>query len=93
MQNLSNELAPVADWHLLGVKFGIEDPDLREIEESFLGSKRRKEEVISRWLCSSTDHSWNDVVNVLCLMEEHVVADRIRRKYIIGQYDHQCYVT
>ena len=50
LKDLSNELEPVADWHTLGVRFGVEDHKLREIEEHYHDPQRRKSEMLSRWL-------------------------------------------
>ena len=48
LEDLSNELEAVADWHTLGVKLGVEDHKLREIEEQYHDPQRRKHEVLSR---------------------------------------------
>jgi len=82
LEDLSNELEPVADWHTLGVKLRVEYHKLREIEEQYHDPQRRKHEVLSRWLRKGQNCTWRRVVEVLMLMGEMRVADAITLKYI-----------
>ena len=82
LKDLSSELEPVADWHTLGVRLGVEDHKLREIEEQYHDPQRRKHEVLSRWLRKGHNCTWRSVVEVLMLMGEMVVADTIKLKYL-----------
>ena len=81
LEDLSNELEAVADWHT-GVKLGVEDHKLREIEEQYHDPQCRKHEVLSRWLRKGRNCTWRRVVEVLMLMGEMVVADMIKLKYL-----------
>ena len=82
LQALVNELASVEDWHLLGVNLGLRGHQLREIERNYpLESNRRKTETLDFWQRNAKSATWEAVVQALCLMQEHVVADAIRRKY------------
>ena len=82
LQALVNELASVEDWHLLGVNLGLQGHQLREIERNYRGdSNRYKTETLDLWQRNAKDPSWEAIAKGLCLMQEHVVADGIRRKY------------
>ena len=82
LEDLSNELESVADWHTLGVKLGVEGHKLREIEEQYRDPQRCKHEVLLRWLRKGHNCTWRRVVEVLMQMGEMVVADTIRLKYL-----------
>ena len=81
LQALVNELASVEDWHLLGVNLGLQGYQLGEIEQNYPRDNRRKTEVLCLWQRNTKNPSWEAIVKALCLMQEHVVADGIRRKY------------
>ena len=83
LKALTNELKTVSDWHTLGVNLDLKSHQLKEIERNYRGDdKRCKTEVLDRWLESTPSPTWEAVVEALCLMEAHIVADSIRRKYI-----------
>ena len=82
LKDLSNEREPVADWHTLGIKLGVEGHKLSEIEQQYHYSQRRKYEVLSRWLRKGHNCTWRRVVEVLMQMGEMVVADTIKLKYL-----------
>ena len=42
LKDLSSELEAVTEWHTLGIKFGVEDHKLWEIEEQYHDPQRRK---------------------------------------------------
>ena len=82
LQALVNELASVENWHLLGVNLGLQGHQLHEIERNYRGdSSRCKSETLYMWQRNAKNPSWETIVEALCLMQEHVVADAIRRKY------------
>ena len=82
LQALVNELASVENWHLLGVNLGLQGHQLHEIERNYRGdSSRCKSETLYMWQRNAKNPSWEAIVEALCLMQEHVVADAIRRKY------------
>ena len=82
LQALVNELASVKDWHLLGVNLGLQGHQLHEIEQNYRGDGSRcKSETLYMWQRNTKNATWEAVAQALCLMQEHVVADAIRRKY------------
>ena len=81
LQALVNELASVENWHLLGVNLGLQGHQLREIERNYPQDNRRKTETLDFWQRNATNATWEAVVQALCLMDEHVVANAIRMKY------------
>ena len=73
------------DWHLLGVKLGIEAHELKTIEKNHHGdAKRCKNEMLDCWLRSAKFPTWKAVADALCQMEEHGVASKIRAKSSIA---------
>ena len=92
LQELSNELKSVENWHLLGIKLGLHGYQLREIEQNYSRDGQRcKTEVLDLWLRNAKNSTWEAIAEVLSLMKECVVADEIRKKYCcssttIGKY-------
>ena len=83
LKELSNALASVVNWFSLGVKLGLEDHELRTIEQNYHGdgNDRCKLEMLSRWLRSGKSPTWKAVDDALQLMGEHAVALKIQAKY------------
>ena len=83
LKELSNALDSVVNWHLLGVKLGLEDHELRTIDQDFRGdgSERCKHEMVGHWLRNAKCPTWKAVADALCLMGEHTVALKIQAKY------------
>ena len=82
LQELSNELHSIANWHCLGLNLGLQGHQLREIEQNYpRDSKRCKNEMLDVWLRSSKNRTWKAVVTALHLMQEQAVADGILTKY------------
>ena len=82
LKELSNALDSVVNWHLLGVKLGLEDHELRTIEQNYRGDNERcKHEVLSCWLRNAKLPTWKAVADALQQMGEHTVALKIRAKY------------
>ena len=83
LKELSNALDSVVNWHLLGVKLGLEDHELLTIEQNHRGddSERCKHEVLSCWLRNAKLPTWKAVTDALHLMREHTVALKIQAKY------------
>ena len=81
-KELSNELDSVVNWHLLGIKLGLEDHELRTIERNHRGDNERcKYEVLICWLLNATLPTWKAVADALQLMGENTVAWKIQAKY------------
>ena len=69
------------NWHLLGVKLGLEDHELSAIEQNYRGD-RCKSEMLSRWLRSAKlPPTWKAVVDALQQMGEQAIASKIRAEY------------
>ena len=70
------------NWFSLGVKLGVEDHELRTIEQNYRGdNERSKLEMLSRWLRSGKLPAWKAVVDALHLMGEQAVASKIQARY------------
>ena len=88
LQDLSNELNSVADWHSLGVKLGVQSHELTTIEKDHRGDNVRcKHEMLGRWLHSAKLPTWNRVADALWQMEERAVAVKIQTKYCSSSTD------
>ena len=78
LQELSTELHSVVNWYSLGIKLGVEDHELRTIEQNHRGDNERcKHEVLSRWFRSTKHPTWKAVADALHLMGEDTVAWKI----------------
>ena len=82
LRELVQELEPIKEWFTLGLFLGLKDDELREIEADHRHLQRCKSEMLSRWLRKGQNCTWRRVVEVLMLMGEMVVADRIKLKYL-----------
>ena len=81
-KELSDALDSVVNWHSLGVKLGLQDHELRTIEQNYRGdSERCKHEMLGRWLRSDKLPTWKTVVNALQRMGEQAVASKIQANY------------
>ena len=88
LQDLSNELNSVTDWHSLGVKLGVQSFVLSTIEKNHHGdSVRCKHEMLVRWLRSTKLATWKGVADALWQMEERTVAVNIQIKYCSSSTD------
>lgn len=85
LKNLANKLEPVADWHTLGVKLGVEDHELKRIEERYHDPQRRKHEMLSRWLRKGQNCTWRRVWKVLMQMDEKLVAESLETRLTTGR--------
>ena len=88
LKELSNALDSVVNWFSLGVKLGVEDHELRTIEQNYRGdSERSKLEMLSRWLRSGKLPTWKAVVDALQQMGEQAVASKIQARYCSSSTD------
>ena len=84
-KELSNELDSVVNWYSLGIKLGVEDHELRTIEQNHRGDNERcKHEVLSGWLRRAKHPTWKAVADALHLMGEDKVAWKILSKHCIS---------
>ena len=84
LQELSNELNLVSDWHTLGVKLGVQPTNLSMIERNHHGDTARcKHEMLYCWLqtAHTPSPSWEAITEALFQMGEHKLAMNIRAKY------------
>ena len=79
-RNLSSELATVANWHQLGLKLGLPEPELDKIQQDYQGTDQRRLEMLDKWLQRTPNATWRDVANALEQMGENRVAESIRQK-------------
>ena len=78
---LCEELSAVSDWYQLGLKLGVPDYKLDEIQRKH-SSSRWKMEMLKLWLQLNPNASWMSVVRALQRMEENTLAKMIRQKYM-----------
>ena len=86
LKELSNALDSVVNWFSLGVKLGLEDHELRTIEQNNRGD-RCKLEMLSCWLRSGKPPTWKAIIDALQLMGEHTVAAKIQAKHCSSSTD------
>ena len=78
---LCEELSAVSDWYRLGLKLGVPDYKLDEIQRNH-SSSRWKIETLKLWLQLNPNASWMSVVRALQRMEENTLAKMIQQKYM-----------
>ena len=78
---LCEELSAVSDWYRLGLKLGVPDYRLDEIQRNH-SSSRWKIEMLKMWRQLNPNASWMNVVRALQRIEELSLAKMIRRKYM-----------
>ena len=83
LQELSNALHSVVDWHSLGVKLGLKDHELSIIDKNFHreGNERCKHEMLSQCLRNDKIPTWKAVTDALQLMGERDVALKILNEH------------
>ena len=82
LKELSNALDSVVNWYSLGVKLGVEDRELRTIEQNHRGdNERSKLEMLSRWLSHAKLSTWKTVADALYQMGEYTIALKIQTKF------------
>ena len=93
LKALSAELHSVVSWHLLGIKLGVEDHELRAIERNYRGDNEHcKHEVLSHYLRNAKLPTWKAVADALHLIGEHRVASKIQAKYCSSSTDTGKYI-
>lgn len=86
--DLHNVLRAVKDvvtkWFNLGLNLGLSDTTLGVVRSNYpQDAESCLRAMVSKWLSSDTQASWEKLVNALTTMEENVIAANIRRNYII----------
>ena len=81
IESLCDELSTVSDWYQLGLKLGVPDVELDEIQRNN-SFPERKQEALKLWLQLKPDASWISVERALIRMGEKTLAKRIQRTYL-----------
>ena len=78
LQNIDKILIEVVDWHTLGIKLGLQVHTLKaiRIDYNVYGTHRQRQEMITTWLKSDIEASWDKLHNAIKEMEKHVAANR-----------------
>lgn len=80
--SLMDELETVTDWEELGLRLGIPEHQLKEIKVEHRGVVTECRSImLSCWLKSIVNPSWEEVITALGRMKEWNVAARIKYKY------------
>ena len=83
---LSNVLAEVVDWELLGINLGLEMHKLEEIKAKCGGDPVMcKNKMYDIWLRQNTEASWRDVVQALEKLGEMKIAQRVLQTQMEGR--------
>ena len=83
VRDIANELSSVAyNWPVVGTCLGVDDSEIKEIETQRLLPKRALIELITRWLSTYHNVTWNDIVRALRmpLLKEESLAKKIEEK-------------
>ena len=78
---LIDELKDVTDWHTLGLRLKIKPSILEEVEMNNRDVTGMKRAMLKRWLRSTPQAAWDDVVSALRMMDEERAAKAIEDKY------------
>jgi len=81
LSGLAQELERIHNWFILGLYLGLRYDELMTIEVDHHNVRRRKIEVLWRWLCKGHECTWRRVVEVLIQMRQFAVANTIKLKY------------
>ena len=73
--------------HLLGVKLGMEDYELRIIKSNYHGNERHKCEMLGKCLRGAKLLTWEVVADALHKMGEFAVGKNIQEKYCSSSTD------
>ena len=89
VKTLLEELEDISDseWFNLGIKLGVKDSTLRDIEANHSGNVWRcKREMLRAWLQSGPTNPWMQLATILECMGNKVLTQKIREKYTTLQY-------
>ena len=67
---------------MLGTYLGFSQSEIREIEEDYHSTYRRRMEMLDKWLRKEVNPSWMKIVTALKKMSELNLADRLTKKYL-----------
>ena len=77
-------LTEVLDWHTLGIKLGLTDHSLGEIQINYTayGIGRQRQEMISSWPKYDREASWSKLARALEKMGNNTLAAKIWNAYV-----------
>ena len=84
IETLLEELTDISgsEWFSLGIKLGVKDSTLRDIEADHREDvQRRKTEMLRVWLQSGPTNPWKELATALERMGSKVLAQKILEKY------------
>ena len=79
--NLTNELASVSEWYMLGIQLGVQPHQLEAIKTSSVSVGQKRAEMLHAWLKNSLAASWQNVVTALKAIGDVCLAETIEKKY------------
>ena len=82
---IANELSSVAhNWQLIGTCLGVDQSEIKEMEEQRLLPKKALVELITKWLSTNRRVTWNDILTALRmpLLKEECLANEIKKKVL-----------
>ena len=79
--NLTNALANVPDWKIMGIQLKVRHGKLRELEQQYLTIPERRAEMLQTWLESNPDASWKDIVTALRNMGLNTEASIVEKTF------------
>ncbi len=73
----------INEWYNLGLALGVQDVTLRRIKFIENNIQDCLREMLTRWLGSSSSHTWSDICNGLRsdTVKKYVLAEKIEQKY------------
>ena len=89
IERLLKELTDISGskWFNLGIKLGVKDSTLRDIEANHREDVQRcKREMLHAWLQSGPTNPWTKLATALKYMGNEVLAQKILEKYTTPQY-------
>ena len=80
------ELKGITKWQFLGFFLGLGMADIKEIEEDYSDTARRRMEVLYKWMRNEVSPSWMMIIEALEKMSELRLAHQLREKYCTQQH-------
>ena len=88
IETLLEELEDISgsEWFNLGIKLGVKDSTLRDIEANHRDVQRCKREMLRAWLQSGPTNPWTKLATTLECMGRKVLAQKILENYTTPHY-------
>ena len=85
IQQLLEELKPVDNWYLFGVKLNVPVHELNKIKFSEAQGEIElyKTHTLQYWLNSNPNASWKDIVRALEQINNLLLASEVKAKYLL----------